>query len=154
MPPSRRRFLGLLGATGGAGLAGCTSVDVRSDGSLAATDTDATATLGGPHSWPMFHHDRRNSGHAATTGPTPPVSEQWPHRESHFQPSSSESPAVVDDTAYVTSADTVYALEVADGTAKWEFSPEVDGPRRNPPFASGTPAVADGTVYLGPMALE
>lgn len=133
MPSSRRRFLGFLGVTGGAGLAGCTIVGDWRDG---------PSMEPGPGVWPSYQNDRRNSGHADATGPSAPLSER------RFRSGSSGSPAVVDDTVYVTSGVIVEAFETADGGHNWEFSGAGPGPWRNPPLATGTPAVADGTVYV------
>lgn len=134
---SRRRFLGWLGATGPAGLAGCTTVGDWRDG---------PSMEPGPDSWPSYQNDRRNSGHARTTGPTPPISEQWPPDTKVRRPGVAFPPAVVENTVYVTSAGgRTSALSAADGSQQWTFSP---GKRsRHLPRGAGMPAVADGTVY-------
>jgi glucose dehydrogenase len=54
----------------------------------------------------------------------------------------SSSPAVVDGTLFVGSADThLYALDAANGAQRWTF--ETAGP------VHSSPAVVDGTVYVG-----
>lgn len=91
--------------------------------------------------WPQFGRDQANTGQALENGPDSPVSEQWAFRTSGGV---SSSPAVVDDTTYVGSADgSVYALSTADGSERWvhEMGNGV----------GSSPAVVDGTVYVGSL---
>lgn len=146
MSSTRRRFLGLLGATAGAGFAGCTTGGFRDDGRPAATDTETV--VGGHHSWPMFQYDRFNSGHGDTSGPAGEVSQAW-RKQDLLRPTqgqqrgpASSPPAVVDDTVFFGSYDGhVYALATADGSRRWRY--EVGD------AVLSAPAVVDGTVYVG-----
>jgi outer membrane protein assembly factor BamB len=86
----------------------------------------------------MFQYNAANTGHASSeTGPTDPVTEQWRFRTEGDVVS---SPAVVDSTVYVASADELYALNARDGAAQWRFPLE-----RN--FGVSSPAVVDNTVF-------
>jgi len=90
--------------------------------------------------WAQFGYDIANTGHAPdNTGPSGDVDAQWTFGTGAEVVS---SPAVVDGTAYVGSRDnSVYAVNVADGTEKWTFD-------TGDPVAS-SPTVRDGTVYIG-----
>ncbi|MFG2234913.1 PQQ-binding-like beta-propeller repeat protein [Streptomyces sp. NPDC048723] len=61
------------------------------------------------------------------------------------------SPAVVDDTVYISSNDTkVYALDAATGTPRWTHTTDRTWwDLLNVARAYSSPAVVDGTVYIG-----
>mgnify|MGYP002762668645 CR=1 FL=1 len=138
---SRRAYLVAVGTAGLTSLAGCASGD-SGDGDTSDNDTSGDDSGGGDthndSDSPMFQYNAANTGHASSeTGPTDPVTEQWRFRTEGDVVS---SPAVVDSTVYVASADELYALNARDGAAQWRFPLE-----RN--FGVSSPAVVDNTVF-------
>lgn len=91
--------------------------------------------------WPQFGQNRMNTGHVAGIAPSAPVTDRWTYETGDGV---SSSPAVVDGTVYIGSADgSVYALSAADGKEQWSYETG-DG-------VSSSPAVHDGTVYVGSL---
>jgi len=128
MPPTtRRRFLEAAGATT-AGLCGC----LTSSASHPVTDrvTD----------WPSFRGDRYNTGYARGVAPTsadPSIA-----RSVDTDGAIWGSPAVVDGTVYIGSADgAVYAIDAASGEKQWAFPTDHR--------VEATPAVAEDAVFVG-----
>jgi outer membrane protein assembly factor BamB len=115
-------------------------------GALVSGTADvATGQTG--ESWPQFRYDDSRTGNApGNVGPVADVSPEWVFETSeNLGEDGAEwsSPAVVDGTLYVGRKvdDTVYAVDVDDGTEEWRFVTN-DG-------VTSSPAVADGTVYIG-----
>lgn len=137
---SRRRVLGMVGAAGSTGLAGCSTMGFGGD--------DPTPSpVSTP--WPMFRHDPQNTAATDATGPTAPVTEKWRVDPAGYCCTSNVSPTVAGTTVYVgalgdngVSAPHVYALSIADGSTQWRYTLGDDYQR-----TQTTPAVVDGTVY-------
>lgn len=91
-------------------------------------------------SWPMFSHDRLNSGHdPVSSGPTDGVEPRW---EFETDAAVRSSPAVVEGTVYVGSDDGhVYAIDAATGEQQWAY--------RTGGAVVSSPAVFDHVVYVG-----
>lgn len=125
--PSRRRVLTGIAGAGLAATAGCLGIDDQfSPGSDAETD------------WPSARHDPGNTAYAPdAVAPRTAATERWTH-EAGFDV---RTPAVVGDTAYVPTAEALVALDVADGSERWRFSPE------SQPWPA-TPVVHDGRVFV------
>lgn len=90
--------------------------------------------------WRHFNFDAMNTGNATTnTGPVTAITSRWTFATDRGV---SSSPAVVDGTVYVGSADgSIYALSAADGTKQWTY--KTDG------GVGSSPAVVNDTVYVG-----
>lgn len=90
--------------------------------------------------WPMFSHDRLNTGTTTvTSGPSESVSLQWSVETGDAVRS---SPAVVDGTVYVGSDDgQLYALDAQTGRIEWTL--ETRGP------IESSPAVYRYLVFVG-----
>jgi outer membrane protein assembly factor BamB len=89
--------------------------------------------------WPQFGQDRANTGHTAGNGPRAPVTDRWSHETGGGV---SSSPAVVDGSVYIGSADgSVYALSVTDGAERWTYE--------TGDSVVSSPTLVDGTVYVG-----
>jgi outer membrane protein assembly factor BamB len=126
--PSRRQLLAGLGVAAGAALAGCTTVggDRFTPGENPNTD------------WPMPRQDPGNTAYAPdAAAPREPPTERWTF-DGGFD---ARSPAIVDETAYVPTAEALVALNTADGTVRWRYVP-AEQPWPAPPV------VHDGTVYV------
>jgi eukaryotic-like serine/threonine-protein kinase len=138
----RRKFLYGSGTAVGGGLLGTYALAREASTQEMPANEQAPAQLqqleGG---WPKFRYDLANTGHAPTeTGPDAPVAARWAAEVGGW----ADSPVVVDDTVYfgTTHGDnSVYALDSTDGSQQWRFA--TGG------YVSSTPAVADGTVYVG-----
>lgn len=91
-------------------------------------------------SWPMFSHDRLNSGQdPVSSGPTAGVEPRWAFATDGAVRS---SPAVVEGTVYVGSDDgQVYAIDAATGEQEWAY--------RTGGAVRSSPAVFDHVVYVG-----
>jgi len=126
---SRRATLGLLGL-GGVGALGAGGWYLAQLWSRPASGA------------PMFQYNLANTGHATDEiGPTDTITERWTYTTGA---SVESSPAVVDGTVYIGSADgTVHALDATNGTEQWAF--DTGGGVRS------SPAVVDGTVYVGSL---
>jgi outer membrane protein assembly factor BamB len=120
-------------------------VTERSDST--ETSSSARGNTGGKDSidshgiknWPMFQGGSKRTGYRSTSAHKRSVTAQW-----RFQTGDSvtSSPAVVDGTVYIGSADNhVYALDAGDGSEQWRF--QTGG------SVTSSPAVIDGTVYVG-----
>lgn len=97
------------------------------------TETETTAVQG----WPQFQVDAQNTGHhPSTTGPKRDIQAKW---QFEVGAAVKTAPVVQDGTVYVN-ADRLYALDVSDGSVEWTFRPSGGG---------SSPAVANGTVYVG-----
>jgi serine/threonine-protein kinase len=137
MGSRRRLVLRALGSgVAAAALSGC--LDPNNDATGTGTPTPAApSALTGE--WPAFARDARNTGVAATSGPTAEPVVAW-----SFETGGRiyDGVAVAHGTVFVPSTDgTLYALDAADGTERWRFP--VLGAVRT------TPAVAGDTVYVG-----
>lgn len=141
MHVSRRHVLGVVGAAGSTGLAGCSTMGFGGD--------DPTPSpVSTP--WPMFRHDPQNTAATDAPGPTAPVTEQWRvDPDGEYCCLDGLSPTVVGTTVYVGSSGRrgserthVYALSIADGSTQWRYDLDVDDD-----VTDTTPAVVDGTVY-------
>ncbi|MDS0294414.1 PQQ-binding-like beta-propeller repeat protein [Halogeometricum luteum] len=140
---TRRRFLAAAGAAATASLAGCFDSVGEIDGDLgdgAPVPDDATTD------WPLPHFDAgATSYNPNPVGPAErpevrwSVEGEWPTGRI----------AVVGDTAYVPTADALLALDAASGEERWRAGPREDTDENygSPRFTS--PAVIDGTVYVG-----
>lgn len=84
--------------------------------------------------WPMFCHDRLNTGSTtATAGPRSAVEPLWTFETGGTVRS---SPAVVDGTVYIGSDDgSLYAIDAATGELRWTF--ETGGPIESSPAVFG-----------------
>ncbi|WP_136716904.1 outer membrane protein assembly factor BamB family protein [Halorientalis salina] len=138
---TRRQYLLAVGTAGVIGVAGCSgnqdaSPDSDEDEEEEDEERDDSVTGGAP----MFQYDLANTGHApGETGPAGPVTDEW---TVGMDGSVQSSPAVVNGTVYVGSADdSLYAVDAATGEAQWTF--ETGGSVRS------SPAVVNGTVYVG-----
>jgi len=139
--PTRRRYLRSVGAGTAALIAGCvTSADEEFD-PLASTSLDGTAAT-------QFRRGLRNRGYVDATVPDA-VEVDWTmpiNRGEHTAAKS--SPVAVggtDSSDIVIAGDTGTVRRVsADGTVRW--STDVEPTTRG---IHGTPAVANGTVYVG-----
>jgi outer membrane protein assembly factor BamB len=92
-------------------------------------------------SWPTFAGDAANTGrNPDIVGPSAAdVGVRWGFETGARN---SSSPTVVDGTVYAGSWDqTIYALNVDDGTRLWRYGTEGR--------VTSSPAVVDGTVYVG-----
>lgn len=129
---SRRR---LLGAALTAGVAGA---GVRGASSGAVATQEAT---GG---WPMYNFDAANSGHdPAGTGPRADIDRKWTF-ETDVEVETESSAVVADGAVYLGNHQgTLHALTVDEGRPIWTFETEAN--------VLGSPAVVDGTVYIGDM---
>lgn len=90
--------------------------------------------------WPMFHHDRANTGSSTSTAPETNDT-LWVNTLSG---EISSSPAVVDGYGYVGSNENngdLYCFYAEDGTLNWKF--DVIG------AIQSSPAVVDSKVYFG-----
>lgn len=134
--PSRRQLLACFGASL-SGLAGCETL--RSSGPT-ATPSRSTST-----DWPTYQHDSAHTGHAPDArGPTDRPSERWRFETDDRVQS---QPVVADGRIFAGDDDgIVYAIE-SDGTENWRFETDDEYEIR------GSPAVADGTVYVGNATL-
>lgn len=133
---SRRRTLRLCTTVIGPSVAGCVSVPAGRSGE-----------------WPTFGYDARNTGaNQNATGPKRNVEELWRFETGSWVEC---SPAVVNDTVYVTSRDrNVYALSASEGTERWRFETGIGETDSEDTYASeavmrSSPTVVDGTVYVG-----
>lgn len=104
--------------------------DVQVDTAEVFTETD----------WPMFCHDRHNTGSTtATSGPRSAVEPIWTFETGGAVRS---SPTVVDGTVYVGSDDgSLYAIDAVSGEGTWMF--ETGGP------VESSPAVFGYMVFVG-----
>jgi hypothetical protein len=90
--------------------------------------------------WPMFRGDLQLTGVARGALPAD-LATRWTFtRDEAF----SATAAIVDDTVYAACEDGVlYALDLADGSLRWQYAGGEDVAFR------ASPTVAGGTVYLG-----
>ncbi|MEY7848110.1 PQQ-binding-like beta-propeller repeat protein [Natrarchaeobius sp. A-rgal3] len=129
---NRRRFLGIVAASTVTLGGGC---------------LDPAASEPGEHpvdepvgAWPSFRGDRFNTGFAKGVSPigSNPSIEWTVETDGPVW----GSPAVVDGTVYIGSADhSVYAVDAETGDTRWTFPTEHR--------VEGTPAYGDETVYVG-----
>ncbi|WP_458204445.1 outer membrane protein assembly factor BamB family protein [Haladaptatus sp. NG-SE-30] len=155
--PIRRRFLQVGVGSLTAGVAGCTGNGSSNDTTTdipteTPTDTvtensteSSTKTPGAPPSpddWSTYRGTpAKTSSVPGSEGPTAPAVARWRFDAGTFV---SSSPVIVDGVVYVSAADgNVYTLDADSGEKRWAFRPEGDI------TADCTPAVADGTVYVG-----
>lgn len=136
--PSRREALKLLG---GAMVLGVDSTaPVRATATGDSSGNDATGYERIAYSWPMAHHDPRNTGHAGEAVPslTFPLESAWKYETS----SRITEPVVANDTLVVTetSSELVVALDPLTGEQRWQFHAE---------NLSVTVAVGDELVFAG-----
>lgn len=126
--PSRRSLLAGLGAAAGTALAGCAGVD--SDAFSPGRDADTD--------WPMPRHGPANEAYVPdAAAPREQPTERWTFDDAF----DARTPAIVDGTAYVPTAEALVALDTTDGTERWRYAPA-----QQPWPAS--PVVHDGTVYV------
>jgi len=150
---TRRRFLGLAGASAVAGLAGCLS-GPRSGSpgsdSPSSTDTpDGPAGTGNTAGWAQFGADPHNTGHApAVSGPGAGDAEvAWRHDAG--TPTMNTSPVVADGVVYAAGSGDpglVHAVDVATGEQRWQFEPAG--------YVSSAPALAGDTMFVGTWGKE
>jgi outer membrane protein assembly factor BamB len=156
MPPhrsSRRRFLATLGVGTAGALAGC-----------AASSSPGPASLDwAPDEWPVAHGSPTNIGHSSAkntlrSDPTISKWKLWQIAESEsavdkdwITAGVTSSPVVAGDSVFVASGlpidaretddSGLLALDASTGDLRWAA--------RLPKGGSGTPAVADGLVFVG-----
>lgn len=157
MRQSRRRAVLCAAAGVLGGLAGCSgressaetetvdtetiesrSTATRTSDSSTPTSTPVSQDLG---AWPTFQHDRANTGHSPdVAGPKSSVSAKW-ITETDPGETVRASPIIANETVFVGSGTTVYALTVAEGNERWRT--DVDG------VVDGAPAIYDDAVFVG-----
>jgi outer membrane protein assembly factor BamB len=136
--PTRRRYLRSVGAGTAALLAGCvTSADEEFD-PLAATSLDETAAT-------QFGGGLRNRGYVDASVPES-VEVDWTMPVNRGEHTAAKStPVAVGDGDIVVAGDTGTVRRVSpEGEVRWDASVE-----RTTRGIHGTPAVANGTVYVG-----
>jgi len=139
--PRRRRFLGALGAGAATALGGCLATAPRATHAfdpLAETDLQEHASA-------QLQGGLRNRGYVETAIPSA-VALDWSlpvNRGDHT--AAKASPVPTPDGDVIIAADTGTVRRVApDGTVRWRATAGVA--RRG---VHGTPAIANGTVYVG-----
>ncbi len=96
------------------------------------------ATVWEGRDWPMFRGGQNLLGRAGGTLPDS-LELLWKFRTGDVVKS---SPAIVDDTVYVGSADAnMYAINLEDGKEVWKY--------KAPDMIESSPCVVDGSVYFG-----
>ncbi|WP_323172928.1 PQQ-binding-like beta-propeller repeat protein [Natrialba sp. PRR66] len=120
-----------LAMTGGALATGSTVADTTGSGTgVNGIDGSAAESRG----WSSIGGNAGNNPVvSADDAPETPVTVAWEYDQAG-------PAAVVDGTVYLTTNGEVHALDAADGSVEW---------RTDAIGASGTPAVADDTVYVG-----
>jgi len=98
----------------------------------------------GQASWTVYGGSPQHTGVAAESLPAP-LSVAWKYA-SDYQKDNTASPIVDGDTIYFASKDRVYAIRADTGELIWK-SPSGDQPGTT--LYRSTPAVANGTVYVG-----
>ncbi len=123
--PSRRQLLAGVGGVGSVALAGCLGEAVET-----APGTD------GDSDWPMSRFDTENTAYNPDAkAPRKGVRERWTFSDG----TASGTPAIVDGTVFLPTADALVALDSTSGKEKWRFEPE-QGPWPT------SPVVHDGLV--------
>ncbi|AGB38697.1 outer membrane protein assembly factor BamB family protein [Natronococcus occultus] len=131
MPPLTRRRL--LAATGGTLAIGGV---LGSSGSVAADRSESSAEPG--DDWSSRRGSPGNNAYFPNrSGPETPVAVAWEY-------DAGGPIAVQEGAVYLTTDGAIHALDATDGSVGW---------RSEDVGASGTPAVADGSVYVGGDAL-
>lgn len=101
-----------------------------------------TESAGG--TWPQFGADRQNSGHATDVSGPGTGEPRLAWRYDAGTPTMNASPVASEGVVYVPGSGdpgTIHAVEIESGDRVWAYEP--DG------FAISTPALADGTLYVG-----
>lgn len=129
--PSRRQLLAGFGSAAAVGLSGCLD-GVAGDEPDFAPGTDEDAD------WPMPRYDSTNTAYSPdAAAPREGVRERWTYEGGM----ATGSPAVVDGTVFLPTAEALVALDATTGDELWRFQPG-DQPWTAPPV------VHDGTVYV------
>lgn len=123
--PSRRHFLAGIGGVSSVALVGCLGEGIES---TPGTDRNSD--------WPMPRFDTENTGYNPNAkAPRDDVQERWTFEDGM----ASGTPAIVDGTVFLPTADALVALDSTSGKEKWRFAPG-QGPWPT------SPVVHDGLV--------
>ena len=125
--PSRRQVLAGLGSAAVPALTGCLD-----DALSVSPGTDSNTD------WPMARYDSTNTAYNPDAkAPRDDVQERWTYEES----SATGTPVIVNGRVVLPTVEALVALDAADGTEQWRFSPSKH------PWPSA-PAVHNGMVFV------
>jgi len=108
-------------------------------GTAVADDAAAASNEDDGDGWPMAGHGARGTGYAPDAeGPRTNLNVAWSYDANE---NATGSPAVVNDTAYLTDGENLTALNATTGEVEWTRTSDPQDP------VTGTPAIAKGTVF-------
>ncbi|MFB6179950.1 MAG: PQQ-binding-like beta-propeller repeat protein [Halorientalis sp.] len=129
MPSSRRSFVGTIGAAVAASLAGCSGI----------SESPYTPGSDEDSEWPMAGYEQTNSSwNPDASAPRNDVSVRW---KTEIDPKPYGRPIVAGGLVFVTLGRELLAIDSASGDIQWRIGGETS--------LLTTPAVHDGTVYVG-----